>query len=172
MKDFFQVDRPVFEASAPGRIDVMGGVADYSGGLVLQMPIPEKTTVRMQLTEEDFFTVVSEIEGAQRSALVEIDEVLSWGGDDAGRVNTSTGLHGKNEEGDKNLGVGGDVVGRVNTSTGLHLKNQTSQNSWTRYILGGFLLASKEFGFPLKGARVYVTSDVPFGAGLSSSAAL
>lgn len=32
-------------ARAPGRLDVMGGVADYSGSLLLQMPIREVTTV-------------------------------------------------------------------------------------------------------------------------------
>ena len=148
MKDFFQVDRPVFEASAPGRLDVMGGVADYSGSLVLQMPIAERTTVRVQLTQENFFTVVSEMNGGKVSALVEVEEVLKWAVGDVGRVDTSTGLH------------------NVDQAT------QNSKKSWTRYILGCFLLASKEFGFPLKGARVYVTSDIPIGAGLSSSAAL
>lgn len=34
------------ETSAPGRLDVMGGIADYSGSLVLQMPLRERTTVR------------------------------------------------------------------------------------------------------------------------------
>ncbi|MEJ7712652.1 MAG: galactokinase family protein [Pyrinomonadaceae bacterium] len=32
-------------ARAPGRLDVMGGIADYSGSLVLQMPIAEATHV-------------------------------------------------------------------------------------------------------------------------------
>ena len=40
------VPRPGAEASAPGRLDVMGGIADYSGSLVLQMPLREATTVR------------------------------------------------------------------------------------------------------------------------------
>jgi L-arabinokinase len=143
MKDFFQVERPVFEASAPGRLDVMGGVADYSGSLVLQMPIEEETTVRIQLTEEDFFTVVSEVDGGQKSASIAVNEILRWG-----------------------------EFGRVDTSTGLHLDFQKSQNFWARYILGCFLLASQTFDFQLSGARIYVTSDVPIGAGLSSSAAL
>jgi len=34
---------PVFVARAPGRLDVMGGIADYSGALVLQWPIREAT---------------------------------------------------------------------------------------------------------------------------------
>ncbi len=30
---------PSWRGEAPGRLDVLGGVADYSGALVLQMPI-------------------------------------------------------------------------------------------------------------------------------------
>jgi L-arabinokinase len=39
---------PVFIARAPGRLDVMGGIADYSGGLVLQWPIKEATRVAIR----------------------------------------------------------------------------------------------------------------------------
>lgn len=37
------------ETSAPGRLDVMGGIADYSGSLVLQMPIAQRTNVKLKL---------------------------------------------------------------------------------------------------------------------------
>ena len=33
---------------APGRLDVMGGISDYSGSLVLQMPIAEACHVAAQ----------------------------------------------------------------------------------------------------------------------------
>jgi L-arabinokinase len=36
-----------FVARAPGRLDVMGGIADYSGALVLQWPIREATRVAL-----------------------------------------------------------------------------------------------------------------------------
>jgi len=42
------VDTPVFVARAPGRLDVMGGIADYSGALVLQWPIREATRVALR----------------------------------------------------------------------------------------------------------------------------
>jgi L-arabinokinase len=41
-------DAPVFAARAPGRLDVMGGIADYSGSLVLQWPIREATRVAVR----------------------------------------------------------------------------------------------------------------------------
>ena len=36
---FSAMDGPVWVARAPGRLDVMGGIADYSGSLVAEMPI-------------------------------------------------------------------------------------------------------------------------------------
>jgi galactokinase len=45
LKTFFGPRRRIVSASAPGRLDVMGGIADYSGSLVLEMPIRERTTV-------------------------------------------------------------------------------------------------------------------------------
>jgi len=41
-------ETPVFVARAPGRLDVMGGIADYSGSLVLQWPILEATRVALR----------------------------------------------------------------------------------------------------------------------------
>lgn len=35
-------------ARAPGRLDVMGGIADYSGSLVLQLPLAEACHVAVQ----------------------------------------------------------------------------------------------------------------------------
>ncbi len=50
--DFFTDPQAVVEAHAPGRLDVMGGIADYSGALVLQMPLRERTTVRAAFRPE------------------------------------------------------------------------------------------------------------------------
>lgn len=44
----FANDREIVVARAPGRLDVMGGIADYSGALVLQLPIREATLVAVQ----------------------------------------------------------------------------------------------------------------------------
>ena len=41
-------DQPCIVSRAPGRMDVMGGIADYSGALVLQMPIAEACHVALQ----------------------------------------------------------------------------------------------------------------------------
>ncbi len=39
---------PIAGARAPGRLDVMGGVADYSGSMVLEMPISQAASVAWQ----------------------------------------------------------------------------------------------------------------------------
>src|SRR5690606_22471690 len=49
----------VVSASAPGRLDVMGGIADYSGSLVLQWPIAERTRVTMVRHERPFLRMAS-----------------------------------------------------------------------------------------------------------------
>ncbi len=61
-----------FEASAQGRLDVMGGIADYSGSLVMQMPIREKTTVRLSLRNDFMCSFKSVTEsGENLSAIVD-----------------------------------------------------------------------------------------------------
>jgi len=44
--------RKYIEASAPGRLDIMGGIGDYSGSLVLQMPISQKTKIQLTLRDD------------------------------------------------------------------------------------------------------------------------
>lgn len=52
-------DTPVFVARAPGRLDVMGGIADYSGALVLQWPIHEATRVAVRPWTERRISITS-----------------------------------------------------------------------------------------------------------------
>lgn len=52
-------DEPVFLTRAPGRLDVMGGIADYSGALVLQWPIREATRVALRRRSERRISIVS-----------------------------------------------------------------------------------------------------------------
>src|SRR6266545_7165747 len=48
LRGFFSADRPVFIARAPGRLDVMGGIADYSGARVLELPLACATFALVQ----------------------------------------------------------------------------------------------------------------------------
>ena len=48
VREHFTGDAPLIVARAPGRLDVMGGIADYSGSLVLQLPLEVATTAIVQ----------------------------------------------------------------------------------------------------------------------------
>lgn len=56
----------IYEASAPGRLDVMGGIADYSGSLVLQMPIREETRVKITLRDDFQCAIQSDTQAGDR----------------------------------------------------------------------------------------------------------
>ncbi|MEO7456951.1 MAG: GHMP kinase [Gemmatimonadaceae bacterium] len=51
--------RSITSASAPGRLDVMGGIADYSGSLVLQLPLDRRTTATVELRDDDRIEIES-----------------------------------------------------------------------------------------------------------------
>src|SRR5919112_2215045 len=48
LRALFDPRAELFVARAPGRLDVMGGIADYSGSLVLELPTAEATLVALQ----------------------------------------------------------------------------------------------------------------------------
>src|SRR4051794_6717081 len=45
--------RPIWIARAPGRLDLMGGIADYCGSLVLETPLDLSAWVALQKMEGD-----------------------------------------------------------------------------------------------------------------------
>jgi galactokinase len=48
----FLPDRPVRVSRAPGRLDVMGGIADYTGSLVCEMPLDRAAAVALQSRDD------------------------------------------------------------------------------------------------------------------------
>ena len=58
-KHFFDQSTPIIVTRAPGRLDVMGGIADYSGSLVLQLPIAYATHVALQRTNSNTISIFS-----------------------------------------------------------------------------------------------------------------
>ena len=59
VRTLFEPGQAIFMARAPGRLDVMGGIADYSGSLVLQLPIAEATVAAVQPSNDDLVTIIS-----------------------------------------------------------------------------------------------------------------
>src|SRR2546428_13328543 len=50
--NFFSRDLPIFCSRAPGRLDLMGGNDDYTGGLVFEATIREATWAAVQLRDD------------------------------------------------------------------------------------------------------------------------
>ena len=142
--DFFLANSAITVARAPGRLDVMGGIADYSGSLVAEMPIAQATVV-----------------GVQRD-----DSASLSGGAIVGSVNAI-------EMGDNSpITLPPDVF--INPTSLLKwLREGDSKNRWAGYVAGCFGLLKAEGLVPkTAGVRIFVRSDVPLGAGVSSSAAI
>ena len=70
--DFFERMTPIAVARAPGRLDLMGGIADYSGSLVLELPLAAATFVAAQPTNDGCLTVRSLALGPDADADVSV----------------------------------------------------------------------------------------------------
>ena len=67
--------REEFSGIAPGRLDVMGGIADYSGSLLLQMPIAEETQVKLIKTENGIFKAHTDAEVGENEFSIDLSEL-------------------------------------------------------------------------------------------------
>lgn len=134
-REFFDNRKDMFIARAPGRLDVMGGIADYSGSLVLEMPIAEATLAAVQKTED-------------RS--VKIKSI------------------GENNALDFEIELKRSTYGQVR-----EIFSRDGSSHWASYVAGVFFVLQNELGFEFQtGARVLISSQIPIGKGVSSSAAL
>ena len=141
----FVAGRPVHVARAPGRLDLMGGIADYSGSLVLELPLAAATFVAAQASEDGLVTVRS------RSA----HEV---GGDSEVSVPVAALLP---DPADPEYAALRDLLGG------------SPRTRWAAYAVGTLAVLARERGVALgSGMRLLVESTVPTGKGVSSSAAL
>ena len=138
-------------ARAPGRLDVMGGIADYSGALVLQRPIAEATFAVVTTIAEPVLEIVSlplRAKGGSRD------------GDPMRRARIPLA----------ELAPGGHPLPYADAQALF----ADEARHWLAYVAGVFLVLMHERGLQVEGggARVVIASDVPEGKGVSSSAAL
>jgi galactokinase len=143
-RGLFDSDAEIVVARAPGRLDVMGGIADYSGSLVLEMPILESTFAALQRRSDRRLKIVSIGEGAGQT----LDFEMS--------------LSEFENSGEP-----------VDYETARARFQQDSSRHWAAYVAGVFLAMMRERGIRFRdGANILISSRVPQGKGVSSSAAL
>jgi L-arabinokinase len=143
-RTLFEPQLELFVARAPGRLDVMGGIADYSGSLVLELPIAEATFVALQKDDTRRLRVVSLLDDETRVLGFEMP------------------LADLQRDGEP---IGYDEARR-------YFKGGATSD-WAAYVAGVFLVLMRELGARFNdGARLLVSSRVPEGKGVSSSAAL
>src|SRR5262245_13685557 len=78
-RPFFDGEGPVIGARAPGRLDVMGGVADYSGSVVLEGTLAEATFVAVQARADGLLKIKSvgaAGEGLREEAVVPLSALI------------------------------------------------------------------------------------------------
>ncbi|HEY2805776.1 MAG TPA: hypothetical protein VGI92_07960 [Gemmatimonadales bacterium] len=72
---FLAPGRPAIRARAPGRLDVIGGIADYSGSLVLELPLDRAVTATLQAQHEPRLDVVTVRAGRQDTLSLTLEQI-------------------------------------------------------------------------------------------------
>lgn len=144
-RDTFDSGKELIVTRAPGRLDVMGGIADYSGSLVLQWPIQPAVHVALQRNESRRIRIASlpDATGSRaRLFEMELSEI-------------------------RQLAANSDYQ----SAQARFAAN--SESHWAAYVAGALLLLTRERNCSFKdGISILIQSAVPEGKGVSSSAAL
>jgi galactokinase len=134
---------PAGRWAAPGRVNLIGEHTDYNDGFVLPFALPQRTVVAAAPADDDRWTVWSEQSG----------ERISF---DRSAIRTA----------DRSTDGPGEAASDQRTGPA-----PAMVTGWGAYV-AGVVWALVEAGFEVPAARLAIASDVPLGAGLSSSAAL
>ena len=135
----------IFINRTPGRLDLMGGNDDYTGGLVFETTIQEATLVAIQARPDQIVRFYNPaVKALGWSELVEFSFADLA---DNGRV--------------KPLEIVRNWI------------NADPRRSWCAYILGNLYFLMKQYPEKVKtGLNLFLESNIPLGKGVSSSAAL
>ena len=137
--------------SAPGRLDMMGGVADYSGGLVLQVPTSVSTQVDAELSPAAAGACDAVFLSSAPFGSTEVPLSLLRGAAEDGYLDS--------------LSLPGVAA---------FLRAQDAP-FWVLYVFGSVAIFARETGWlptPQTRLRLSVTSTVPTAQGVSSSASV
>jgi L-arabinokinase len=146
LRAWFEAGIPLTVARAPGRLDAIGGVIDYTGGMVCEMPLAVAVRAALQPRSDRRLRIVStgvETHGLRPEVWIELDQLVP-------------------------------PSGPREYAAVCHDLHQDERAAWAGYVAGAWLVLAREGyvdGFA-HGATVVIDSDVPVGAGVSSSAAV
>lgn len=138
----FSPDHEIIITRAPGRIDIMGGIADYSGSPVLELPMMEATLVAFQRQDEPTICIDTADRDRQSSACVPLADLARQG-----------------------KPISYAEAQAYFKKDAAHSWTAYIVGAWL------VLMHEKGIRFEV-GARLLIRSDVPEGKGVSSSAAL
>ncbi|KAG0470682.1 hypothetical protein HPP92_017382 [Vanilla planifolia] len=161
----FNWEEDIFVARAPGRLDVMGGIADYSGSLVLQMPIREACHVAVQRnhpTKQKMWKH-TQARHQEKGGPIPVLQIVSFGSELSNRGPTF----------DMDLSDFLDGDQPIAYEDACRYFAQDPSQRWAAYVAGTVLVLMTELGFHFTDSIcILVSSSVPEGKGVSSSAAV
>ncbi|KAH7432132.1 hypothetical protein KP509_07G009700 [Ceratopteris richardii] len=160
----FDWKEDIYVARAPGRLDVMGGIGDYSGSLVLQMPIGEACHVAVQLSQPGRQPLWKHAIARKGSDAGPVVQIVSLGAELCNRAPTF----------DMDISDFLDVNGNpITYECAREYFGKDPSQKWAAYVAGTILVLMREKGVEFEhGLSILVSSAVPEGKGVSSSAAV
>jgi len=161
----FDWEKEIYIARAPGRLDVMGGIADYSGSLVLQMPLREACHVAVQRNHPSKQKLWKHTQARQleNAGLAPVIQIVSFGSELSNRAPTF----------DMGLSDFMDGEKPISYEKAREFFCQNPSQKWAAYVAGTILVLMTELGVQFTDSiSILVSSDVPEGKGVSSSASV
>ncbi|PIA34112.1 hypothetical protein AQUCO_03900193v1 [Aquilegia coerulea] len=162
----FNWEEEIFVTRAPGRLDVMGGIADYSGSLVLQMPIREACHVavqRIQPSKQKLWKHAQARKLSNGRESTPVLQIVSYGSELSNRGPTFDMDLTDFMDGDQPIPY---------EKAKVYFAKDPSQK-WAAYVAGTILVLMTELGVRFNDSiSLLVSSAVPEGKGVSSSASV
>ncbi|XP_015971773.1 L-arabinokinase [Arachis duranensis] len=161
----FNWEEEIYVTRAPGRLDVMGGIADYSGSLVLQMPIKEACHVALQRLHPSKHKLWKHAAARQndRGEATAVLQIVSYGSELGYRSPTF----------DMDLSDFMEDGKLMSYERARKYFAQDPSQKWAAYVAGAILVLMTEMGVRFNDSiTMLISSAVPEGKGVSSSASV
>src|SRR5438552_925948 len=145
LQNLFGSPEELCVSRAPGRLDLMGVIRDYSRSLVLQLAIANAAHIALELHDARTISIVS-LPADRKTSLQWFEMSL------------------------EDFRHAGQPIAYATASARF---KREPEHQWAAYIAGAFLVLMRERDCEFdRGAHILISSAVPEGKGVSSSAAL